>query len=218
MKETPIIFSTEMIRALQRGKGVTRRTRGLEEINKEPDRWTYTGMFKPSLQDQYLHFFKRDDGKIESIKCPYGGKGDVLRVKETFGLSEGFANINNVLHPEVSYRAKDYDWIPDNYKWKSAMFMPKWASRYFLSLIADPIPERVQSITYDDILNEGWDVQTSKPFTNRTAGEDARDWYIAYVCCSSSTRVIPKTKARKAQRRVLTKISNIVWLQEVGHG
>jgi hypothetical protein len=187
MKETGVIFSTPMVQALQRGKTVTRRTRGLEEINKEPDEWKYEGR-----NGEYYIFIDIAGTKWLSIKCPYGGKGDLLRVKEKYC---------HKVDPITAIVSEDEFWYfasdPEVYKadgdggmeltksgylaspWKSPIFMPKAASRYYLPLIADPIPERVQSIRYDDILDEGWDARTSLPFSNRTAGEDARDWYIA---------------------------------------
>lgn len=37
--------------------------------------------------------------------------------------------------------------------------------------------ERLQDISHDDIIAEGWDVKTSQPFTDGTAGEDTRMWF-----------------------------------------
>ena len=55
-----------------------------------------------------------------------------------------------------------------------------WAVNTFhhFILIEAVRAERVQEITYEGILAEGWDVKTSQPVTNRTAGEDARDWFL----------------------------------------
>lgn len=36
---------------------------------------------------------------------------------------------------------------------------------------------RVQDLTYEQILAEGWDPRTSQPMTTGTAGEDARLWW-----------------------------------------
>ena len=164
MKETGTIFSTPMVQALQRGKSVTRRTRGLEEINKEPDRWK----FIKKWADENLYIFERDDGSFWRLKCPYGGKGDVLRVKETYCHKVDLITAI-VAEDEFWYFASD----PEVYKadgdggmeltksgylaspWKSPIFMPKAASRYFLPLTADPIPERVQSITEAEAIAEG---------------------------------------------------------------
>ena len=179
MKQTGILFSTPMVQALQRGKTVTRRTRGLEEINKEPEKWK----FIKKWADENLYIFERDDGSFWRLKCPYGGKGDMLRIKETWKTEKIF---DNTPSREIPYCAIiEYLASPDPIialttgKVRPSIFLPLRFSRYFLPLIADPIPERVQEITYDDILDEGWDARTDLPFTNRTAGEDARDWFIA---------------------------------------
>lgn len=39
--------------------------------------------------------------------------------------------------------------------------------------------QRVQDISYADILAEGWDARSSEPVTDGTAGEDARAWFAA---------------------------------------
>src|SRR3989304_13320 len=76
MKRTGVIFCTSMVKALKNGKKATRRTRGLEYINKEPDKWTYRGFYDGK------YFFEYEKAGIISLKCPFGGKGDELIVRE----------------------------------------------------------------------------------------------------------------------------------------
>jgi len=156
VKETGIMFSTVMVQAYQQGlKTVTRRTWGLEKINEEPDKWEYEGVQKGFYV--FAHIQNRILKERIAIKCPYGGKGDVLRVKETWMLeTEDGTPTGGII-----YKASDKP-EPDGsrpLKWKPSIFMPKHASRYFLPLIADPIPERLQEITEADAKAEGIGIQ-----------------------------------------------------------
>ena len=68
------------------------------------------------------------------------------------------------------------------WRWKRgtlpSIFMPKDCARIWLR-VTDKRLEPLQAITYEDILAEGWNPQTSEPITEETAGEDARAWFIA---------------------------------------
>lgn len=123
---------------------------------------------------------KNRDGKVRQTskiwKCPYGIPGDRLWVRETWAQDSA-----RIIH----FQADGAERPPDEYltngtpiqtKWQSPIFMPRWASRITLE-ITDIRAEKLQKITYEDILAEGWDVKTSLPITNGTAGEDARAWY-----------------------------------------
>ena len=77
--------------------------------------------------------------------------------------------------------ARDFDGELISWRWQHdilpARFMPGKAVRRF-DRITEVRDERLQEITYEDILCEGWSVQTSEPITNSTAGEDAFAWFI----------------------------------------
>jgi len=98
--------------------------------------------------------------------CPYGEPGDTLWVKETHWLGKHndaqFA-IPDVRPYTVKYSTGEWGGIeshgwfrkPENgYKKRSAMFMPRWASRIDLTLKSRRA-ERVQDITPDDCEAEG---------------------------------------------------------------
>jgi hypothetical protein len=163
MKETGIMFSTPMVQALPH-KSQTRRTRGLEVINENPDGWNYAGTKNGISVFQHKDI---EDYTLE-IKCPYGVKGDRLWVKETWqdycpiwqGAWCGHGNIEDIKreHQPV-YKADSSDkWLRNGtppLKWKSAMFMFRWASRHLLELVEEPIPQRLWDITEEDAKAEG---------------------------------------------------------------
>lgn len=144
MKERPILFSTEMVRAILDGrKSQTRRIikpqpmgekfsafiGGYDDIPKMARFWTsdLSGNNNPLIQD---------------IKCPYGQIGDILWVRETWQRIEG---------DRIIYKADPIVW---GGKWKPSIFMPKVASRIKLKVTNIRV-ERVQDITEEDAVAEG---------------------------------------------------------------
>lgn len=142
MKEIPIIFNAEMVRAILAGK----KTQTRRVINPQPQ-----GM--PLLsedgevqlnEDGEIPF--RNGGKLREInfiKSKYGQPGDKLWVRETFGEMDG----------EYHYRAQTHDgFIPA--VWKPSIHMPREASRITLKILDIRI-ERLQTISAKDVLAEG---------------------------------------------------------------
>lgn len=81
MKETGIIMSGDHpSKCLDGTKTMTRRTWGLELINKDPDRWELSMQNELGL---WVFTDKHSDGHIV-LKCPYGGVGDILIMRETW--------------------------------------------------------------------------------------------------------------------------------------
>lgn len=156
-KFKPILFSTLMVQAILEGrKTQTRRTNGLEEINKNPDDWYFTNC-TASCADKKEFYFKHrfyegDDCDL-LIPCPYGKVGDILWVREKhismidcetneFAGYWYYADMPEKFHKEYKR------------KWKPSIHMPKAACRLFLR-IKDVRVERLQDITKADAWAEG---------------------------------------------------------------
>lgn len=139
MNEHPILFSTEMVRAILDGrKTMTRRIikRGVVGRMMSGDQILW-----PYIYDK--------QGKSVAVPCPYGQPGDLLWVREAWKLSPR----GNAL-----YRA-DPALGPDSYEkgWRPSIHMPRWASRINLEVTGVRV-ERVQDISEDDAIAEGMEI------------------------------------------------------------
>ncbi len=150
MKEHPILFKSDMIKAILDG----RKTQTRRVIKPQPH--------FPHMPDVYADlydggpewaFWMPDNRMTEprTWKCPYGVPGGRLWVREKFAVMSnmGFAN---KLPRSVLYAA-DSSTSP-NLKFRPSIFMPRWASRITLEVLSVRI-ERVQDISNADILAEG---------------------------------------------------------------
>lgn len=161
MKETPILFKTEMVKAaLDGNKSNTRRTKGLEKINEDPNVW-----HKPFFDNVTRHwnFWQVNTGDVLSVKCPYGGAGDLLWVRETWRIEKEnpVRDLNTMAiidydKPTIQYKADKLPHIQEILKpyWKPAIFMFKKDARLWLEIISVR-PERLQEITEEDAIAEG---------------------------------------------------------------
>ena len=142
MKERPILFNSEMVRAILAGrKTQTRR------VIKRSDNWHVDigrGRIWPVRENEY--------GDWYDVDCSYGQPGDRLWVREAFAY-----------HPDgegkdVIYRATDPGWDENNtgLRWRPSIHMPRWASRIQLEVTSVRV-EPVQDISADDCVDEGLD-------------------------------------------------------------
>lgn len=80
MTDKPILFSTDMVRALLDGrKTMTRRLNELETINQAPSDYGFS-----HFEYDTAFFEHKRSGSLISIKCPYGQKDVLFLVKETY--------------------------------------------------------------------------------------------------------------------------------------
>ena len=163
MKESPIIFTGEMVRAILDGcKTQTRRIVKLDDRHDMERRNNGVGPWWPVWYETGA-----------KLNCPYGQPGDRLWVREshlldppqdgtwdyyayTDGVLENLAAIpERFRHPEyVMYRA-DISRICD-YRWRPSIHMPRWASRITLEVTSIWV-ERLQEISEADAIAEGVD-------------------------------------------------------------
>lgn len=148
MKERPIIFNDEMVRAILDGRKT--QTRRIVKNQKHPHGY----WCKP---DEVVSEFV---GGTCAIRCPYGHLGDRLWVREAFGRK--VRSVGGTPHESVAYRATEpdaaycYDCNGSRLpmKWKPSIHMPRWASRILLE-VTNVRVERLQSITEEGAEREG---------------------------------------------------------------
>ncbi|MBX3603234.1 MAG: hypothetical protein KF863_21645 [Rubrivivax sp.] len=171
MRERPILFSAPMVRALLAGtKTQTRRV-----CKPQPDivaeRGTVVGVSTP--QDQQY-------GRLgKALPCPYGQPGDRLWVREAWRTEPRFdATPPRDLAPEVApvqYEAGPHADVLGG-KLRPGMFMPRWASRINLEVLAVRV-ERLQDISDADARAEG--------ITQHEAGALGPQWDNGVDCITA---------------------------------
>lgn len=146
MKERPILFSTEMVRAIIDGrKTMTRRVvkpQPIDHISEVPR----------SIQNENdwgKFLWEDEEGKSNLKYSPYGQVGDVLWVRETWSplVTGGDKNFYLVL-----YKADGSE--PSSVGWKPSIHMPRSASRLSLRITNIRV-ERLNDITEEDAKLEG---------------------------------------------------------------
>ncbi len=162
MKEHPILFNGEMVRALLDGrKTQTRRV-------FKPHR-----MFAKRIIEQVIMSSGGANYWIKNYlrtgllrKCPYGVPGDRLWVRETWAIRDCGAKVSVKAEAwpdcwpiqRLEYPATQKKDHRSNKR--PSIFMPRWACRTILE-VTDVRVERVQDISEDDAINEGiekWEV------------------------------------------------------------
>ena len=157
-KERPIIFNTEMVKAiLDNRKTMTRRV-----IKPQPscakmeiyDSWEYKNWLNiPKKDEGRVWIPTSNSGKVgifekNYYKCPYGKIGQNLWVRETYSYGCYDFGTNRLT---IHYKADGLD--HEGHKWFPSIFMPRKYSRIDLE-ITDIRVERVQNISRDDCIAE----------------------------------------------------------------
>lgn len=141
MKEHPIIFSADMVKAILDGRKA--QTRRVIKSVAEGASWLILNW---NDRTQYLI---PENKEALITKCPYGQVGDRFWVRETWCLGDDLDG-----QEAIYYKASKPD--IGEYIWKPSIFMPRWASRITLEITEIRV-QRVQEITTDDAIAEGID-------------------------------------------------------------
>lgn len=158
MKERPILFSGEMVRAILNGtKTQTRRIfkSKFEHMASCHDRDSLPVFFSDAYGCKDCGAGHWDD----SVKCPYGKPGDRLWVRETWSShaeEDHLAprNCNKSIRFYEVEHGKQRGSNPRVGKKRPSILMPRWHCRIFLE-IASVRVERLQDITEEDAKAEG---------------------------------------------------------------
>lgn len=136
MSKKPILFNTEMVQAILKGrKTCTRR------VLKQPFEVHPNGFITK----------RKGNERLIPYEAPYE-VGDILYVRETWLKGDdGYHYKANSTSSSEEAR-KEF-----GYKWKPSIHMPKLAARILLK-VTDVRVERLQDITHEQILKEGTNV------------------------------------------------------------
>ena len=140
----PILFNTDMVRAILDGRKTCAR-RAVKQQWEECPHCKY-------VHNEYIY-----DKLAKNVYCARCGYpleperkspyqiGDILYVRVTF--------IQAAAHT-FWYKADDNSWMPEGLHWKPSIHMPKEAARIWLK-VTDVRVERLQDITENGIKDEG---------------------------------------------------------------
>lgn len=187
MKERPIIFDSESVRAIL--AGTKSQTRRVVKRAKMPE--CNALMQRPQAFGEGTEYFMdmaNPMGPYLQCNCPYGAPGDVLWAKETWQYADwnedGESCIRYAADGAKSWRVvpdhysdrAQHEWErlsqPENYNidkcaadrcWRASMFMPRWASRITRGIVAVRV-ERLQDIGEADAIAEGMKPRPAEPY------------------------------------------------------
>ena len=173
VKERPIIFSGEMVKAILDGKKtMTRRVVKFSDFTID----SITPLHIELVDGKYCLFNERNGWLIGYPKFPYGKVGDRLWVRETWiqgyddplieseGDDENAVSIIYKADGKEEYRScsaetaenwGDFSADSEMVGFKSPIHMPRWASRILLE-ITDIRIERLNDISDEDAVKEGF--------------------------------------------------------------
>lgn len=151
--EHPILFSGEMVRAIQRGEKTQTRRVIVPQPHRSGPQFSWLWEAGPKLRRagygaNYVHTDLAAMVRAMIAVCPYGQIGHRLWVREAWRTNTAGEGTQCVLY------SSDFERIPDDGKWRPSIHMPRWASRLTLE-ITMVRAERLQQITDADARAEG---------------------------------------------------------------
>lgn len=160
MSEKPILFNTEMVRAIMEGRKIVTR-RIIKNVNNK-DFIGFVACSTSRSDEGKVGFGKgsfKDIGNAnidEYVRPPYK-VGDILYVRETWSTQYNGVDDENG-YGEYVYKADGVEL--DNSegngsKWRPSIHMPKEVARIFLK-VTNVRVEKLQTMKYEDFNKEGF--------------------------------------------------------------
>ncbi|MGF6438133.1 hypothetical protein [Kosakonia sp. 1610] len=165
MKERPMIFNAEMVRAILDGRKT--QTRRIMKPQPTPctlqkgGHWWPSNVFKTMLHiEEEMQNGKGGWGGLVGDACHFGDVGDRIWVRETFAAFDADWKFPGRPHdlkdgpwPNVIYPASRSEVPPGTLR--PSIHMPRWASRITLEITGVRV-ERLQNISDEDVDAEGF--------------------------------------------------------------
>jgi hypothetical protein len=189
MKERPIIFNADMVRAVLDGRKTQTRRMLTPHHLKMIDAAASAGECYP-LESGSQH---SNSQSYYREWCPFGAVGDRLWVREAFRVHSRATDVATLV-----YKASEQQsWTQQTHrvpiekcnkpavvdKWTPSIHMPRWASRITLEITGVRV-ERLNSISEADALTEGIRRRESTPVTDpaycnylATNLNDPQEWF-----------------------------------------
>ncbi len=185
MKESPVLFNSDMVRAILEG----RKTETRRVIKDQPNYNLKYGQTHKDLERNILR------------RCPYGQPGDQLWVRETFCPypEESTGRIYyRASHETQRDRAKTNTKLPKHlYNWKPSIYMPRTASRITLEITEIQV-ERVQDITEEEALAERVEYRTDGMFGAETGNKGYVDYHKMFSTQKHPSLCVHKKTAKES--------------------
>lgn len=166
MKERPILFNGDMVRAILEGRKT--QTRRIIKVQPESDIFGLryiTESSNPKNEGKYFWSINYATGikeKSDLFSCPGGKVGDRLWVREAFAIVPRTAyamsdGVQQTINPDDPYNTAIYraGWERSAPRWIPSIHMPRWACRIQLE-ITDIRIQRLLDIPHDDAIAEGF--------------------------------------------------------------
>ncbi len=177
MKQHGALFTTENRVAIREDrKTMTRRIpASFKEVNEHIEEWEFE---KLTCMNSIAIYCSVKDGHHTFVKIPWS-IGDELYIKEPWAVEKRLdeftpAMLNDFVFLHLFYKEQNKP-NPLNKlrgRWRSPLFMPKWAAREWLR-VTDLKVERLQEISEEDCVAEG--ITTVWP-KNESCGEYVHLW------------------------------------------
>jgi hypothetical protein len=170
MKERPILFNGEMVRAVLEGRKTQTRRVLATQPPSENGRWSWiASSSEKSERGKFCFSWLDENGSCYTIRgkesqfrirCPYGTVGDRLWVRETWKpITEsdtGFCGIQFKAGGVAEDDIRALDLMNGKDHWRPSIHMPRWASRITLEITGVRV-ERLNDISEADAAAEGCD-------------------------------------------------------------
>ena len=185
MKERPIIFNSEMVKAILDG----RKTQTRRPIKPQPPEFAKEVFYwvnPPNIPKEHCSdiglYYRYSGGLVFHKRCPFGEIEDKLWIRETFLYHCDPFMVDPRVHYKADNSDKRVDRLPDgvivhnwehpeNYKWRPSIHMPRWASRILLEITNIRV-QRIQEITNGEVIDEGFGKNEV------LAGETRFTWFV----------------------------------------